>query len=146
MSILADNIRKLRGKVTQPEFAERVGVGQSTIVRWEKGADPKPENLLALAKIAGVSIEQIITTPLDRIPKREAGRFLPNDSEFQQWIAEALQEVPPGTPLAGYPPIVASSLRDRIELLLEHGAYQEPMDEPTVPGKGVQSPAPTTKS
>ena len=143
MSTLSENIRKMRGSQTQPEFAERIGVGQSTVVRWEKGADPKPDNLLALARLAGASIEQIITTPLDKIPKRDDGDPLPSESDFQQMVAEALQEVPPGTPLAGYSPIVASSLRDRLALLLKHGGYQGSPGETIAPGKAAQSPAPT---
>ena len=143
MSILSENIHKLRGKETQPEFAEKVGVSQSTVVRWEKGADPKPDNLLALAKLAGASIEQIITIPLERIPKPADGQQLPSDADFRQWIADALQEVPPGTPLSGYPPIVASSLRDRLELLLKHGASQGSSDASIGPDAGAQSLAPT---
>jgi len=144
MSVLSENILALRKRwANQTEFGERIGVTQSTIARWEKGADPKPEHLLVLADAAGVSIELFITTPLNSIPKRGARDPLPNDADFRQMVADALQEVPPGTPLAGYPPIVASSLRDRLVLLLKHGASQGSQAEKNVPDRAVQSRAPT---
>jgi transcriptional regulator with XRE-family HTH domain len=143
MSILSENITFLRGKATQAEFSERLGVGQSTVVRWEKGSNPQPDNLLALAKIARVSIEQLITTPLSMVPKMTDGDLLPSESDFQQMVSDALQEVPPGTPLSGYSPIVASSLRDRLVLLLKHGAYQGSSAASIDPGKASQSRAPT---
>lgn len=147
MTVLSENIRALRRKfANQTEFGEKVGVGQSTIVRWEKGSDPKPENLLALASIADVTIEQLITTPLDALVAASDGEGLPNEADFQQMIADALQEVPPGTPLSGYPPIVASSLRDRLALLLKHGGQSGSSAAATVHGIGALSLAPTKGS
>ena len=144
MSILSENIKSLRSKfANQTEFGEQIGVGQSTIVRWEKGADPKPDNLLSLARIADVTIEQLITMPLTQIPALRAGDGLPSEDDFRRMISDAMQEVPPGTPLSGYPPIVASSLRDRLALLLKHGASPDSSAEAIVPGTVVQSPAPT---
>jgi transcriptional regulator with XRE-family HTH domain len=144
MTVLSENIKALRRQfANQTEFGEKVGVGQSTVVRWEKGADPKPENLLALAGIADVTIEQLITTPLDALAPVREGEGLPNEADFQQMIADALQEVPPGTPLSGYPPIVASSLRDRLALLLKHGGPSSISDATTAPDIAARSPAPT---
>ncbi|WIW89314.1 helix-turn-helix transcriptional regulator [Sphingobium sp. V4] len=144
MTVLSENIKALRRKfANQTEFGEKVGVGQSTVVRWEKGSDPKPENLLALASIADVTIEQLITTPLDALVAMGDKEGLPNEADFQQMIADALQEVPPGTPLSGYPPIVASSLRDRLALLLKHGGPSDSSAAATAPGIGALSLAPT---
>lgn len=145
MSVLSENIKALRLKfANQTEFGEKVGVGQSTVVRWEKGSNPMPENLLALAAVAEVTIEQLITTPLDRVPARHDSEDLPNEADFQQMISDALQEVPPGTPLSGYPPIVASSLRDRLALLLKHGGSPSSPDAGTSVGIGAQPQTPTT--
>lgn len=144
MSILSENIKLLRSRfANQTEFGERIGVGQSTIVRWEKGADPKPENLLSLARAADVTIEQLITMPLTQIPPRRAGDTLPSEADFRQMIADALQEVPPGTPLSGYPPIVASSLRDRLALLLKHGASPDSSAPVIFLGTDAPPPVPT---
>ena len=49
----ADEIRELRDKLrlTQVEFAQRIGVSSITISRWERGANrPLPLGLLGLAK------------------------------------------------------------------------------------------------
>jgi len=68
-----------------------------------------------------------------------------SDSDFERMIFAALQEVPPGTPLSGYPRIVASSLRDQLRLLLKHGGYRDSSDALSAPDTGVQPPAPTRK-
>ena len=147
MSILSRNIRSLRLRfANQTEFGEKVGVGQSTIVRWESGSDPKPDKLLTLAKIAGVSIEQLITTPLDMIPARKPGDALPSEDDFARMIASAMQEVPPGSRLADYPPIVASNLRDQLELFLKHGGFRGSQGDAPAPAPSVQPHAPTKPS
>jgi len=144
MSVLSDNISAMREWFSnQTEFGERVGVGQSTVVRWEKGAAPRPENLLALAKLADASIEQLITVPLAKIPKRTNGDRLPSESAMIEMVADALQEVPPGTPLSGYPPIVASSILDQLKLYLKHGGFQGGQDEATSLDIGAPPRAPT---
>lgn len=148
MSILSENIKAIRlsqSETGQTEFGEKVGASQSTVARWEKGSDPRPENLLALAKLADISVEQLITTPISMIPKRKDGDLLPNDSDFERIVSAALQEVPPGTPLSGYPRIVASSLRDHLTLLLKHGGYRDSSAASTAPDIGAPPPAPTKK-
>ena len=147
MSILSRNIRSLRLRFdNQTEFGERVGVGQSTITRWETGSNPKPEKLLTLAKIAGVSIEQLITIPLDMIPARKPGDALPSEDDFARMIASAMQEVPPGSRLADYPPIVASNLRDQLELFLKHGGFRDSQADAPAHGQGARPHDPTTPS
>ena len=145
MSILAENIRSLRLRFdSQTEFGEKIGVGQSTVVRWESGSAPKPDNLLSLAKFEGVSIEQLITVPLERIPARKAGGLLPSEADFARMISSAMQEVPPGSRLADYPPIVAANLRDQLELFLKHGGFRGSQEESSAAGSTALSPAPTT--
>lgn len=145
MSILSRNIRSLRLRYSnQTEFGEKVGVGQSTVVRWESGSDPKPDKLLILARLAGCSIEQLITIPLDMIPARKPGDALPSEADFARMIASAMQEVPPGSRLADYPPIVASNLRDQLELFLKHGGFRGSAEDAPAQGQGAQPRDPTT--
>lgn len=47
--IIAENIKKLRGKMTQEELAEKAGVGRSTVSAAEQG---RPISIVKLLKIA----------------------------------------------------------------------------------------------
>lgn len=52
---------RVRCKMT-PEFvAERLGVSRQAVSKWENGtSDPSTSNLLALAKLYGVSAEELL--------------------------------------------------------------------------------------
>lgn len=65
MTDLARRIKKLRRdlKDTQTAFAERLGVEQSTVSRWERGAAPDFGHLAQMAKLAGLSIEDFSGLP-----------------------------------------------------------------------------------
>lgn len=62
---LADRIKNLRLSIgeKQDEFADRLGVSQATVARWEGGSVPKPDALHALAGIAGMSVEEFLGKP-----------------------------------------------------------------------------------
>lgn len=48
-------------KMTQEFVAERLGVSRQAVSKWESGtSDPKTSNLLALAKLYGVTVEEIL--------------------------------------------------------------------------------------
>lgn len=58
-----NKIKKLREahKMTQAELAERVGVGRSTVTKWENGdAIPRPKILIKLSRMFGCRIEDLI--------------------------------------------------------------------------------------
>ncbi|WP_238474872.1 helix-turn-helix domain-containing protein [Azospirillum cavernae] len=59
---LAEKIIRLlnQHKLTQLELAEKIGVHQSTVNRWTKGADIKPENLIALASFIGQTVDDFL--------------------------------------------------------------------------------------
>jgi len=61
--IIASNIRALRvaHDETQDEFAERVGVSQGTVARWERGSKPKYDAMNRLAELAGVTVQEFTT-------------------------------------------------------------------------------------
>ena len=49
-------------KMTQEFVAENLGVSRQAVSKWERGSsDPSTSNLLALAKLYGVSAEKILS-------------------------------------------------------------------------------------
>jgi len=59
MSSKIATFRRIKGW-NQTEFGERLGVTQGTVSRWEKGAKPEPEMLVAIARELGLSVEQLV--------------------------------------------------------------------------------------
>ena len=60
---LAEKLRdhRVRCKMTQEFVAEAVGVSRQAVSKWENGAsDPSTANLIALAKLYGVSTEELL--------------------------------------------------------------------------------------
>ena len=52
---------RTRCKMTQEFVAETIGVSRQAVSKWESGAsDPSTSNLLALAKLYGVSAEDLL--------------------------------------------------------------------------------------
>lgn len=48
-------------KMTQEFVAESLGVSRQAVSKWENGiSDPSTSNLLALAKLYGISVEEIL--------------------------------------------------------------------------------------
>ena len=52
---------RMRCQMTQEFVAESLGVSRQAVSKWERGtADPSTSNLLALAKLFGVSAEDLL--------------------------------------------------------------------------------------
>lgn len=52
---------RVRCKMTQEFVAESLGISRQAVSKWETGtADPSTSNLLALAKLFGVSAEELL--------------------------------------------------------------------------------------
>ena len=52
---------RMRYNMTQEFVAERLGVSRQAVSKWETGsAEPSTSNLLALAKLYGVSPEELL--------------------------------------------------------------------------------------
>lgn len=57
--VLKEN--RIRCKMTQEFVSETLGVSRQAVSRWETGAaDPSTSNLLALAKLYGISAEELL--------------------------------------------------------------------------------------
>ena len=77
---------RLSRKITQEEFAEKVGVTWSTVARWETGeVEPDVKYLPKFAEILGVSEEELLNpSSSTEAPKRYAkarGRIRKNRTE-----------------------------------------------------------------
>ena len=60
---LAEDVRenRLRCKMTQEFVAETLGVSRQAVSKWENGSsDPSTSNLIALAKLYGISAEELL--------------------------------------------------------------------------------------
>ena len=63
---------RVRCKMTQEFVAESLGISRQAVSKWETGtADPSTSNLLALAKLFGVSAEELLRSVEERAPERE---------------------------------------------------------------------------
>ncbi len=52
---------RVRCRMTQEFVAERIGVSRQAVSKWENGSsDPSTSNLFALAKLYGVSVEELL--------------------------------------------------------------------------------------
>ena len=53
--------RRVKCKMTQEFVAESLGVSRQAVSKWENGtSDPNTSNLFALAKLFGVSVEDLL--------------------------------------------------------------------------------------
>ena len=60
---IGQTIKKLRKErnLTQEELAEQLNVTAQAVSKWENGtSDPSTSNLFALAKLFGVSVEDLL--------------------------------------------------------------------------------------
>lgn len=60
---LGENIKeyRIRCKMTQEFVAERLGVSRQAVSKWESGiSDPSTSNLFALAKLFGITPEELL--------------------------------------------------------------------------------------
>ena len=60
---LGENLKdhRVRCKMTQEFVAESLGVSRQAVSKWENGtSDPSTSNLFALAKLFGISVEELL--------------------------------------------------------------------------------------
>lgn len=61
---------RLQKELTQQQLADRVGVDQSAVVRWEQGkANPTVENLIIMSGILGCSVDVLLGLPSAAAPR-----------------------------------------------------------------------------
>ena len=66
---------RVRCKMTQEFVAESLEVSRQAVSKWETGtADPSTSNLLALAKLFGISAEELLRSVEQEGPEAENGK------------------------------------------------------------------------
>ena len=88
---LGQRIGQYRRKlsISQEELGGRLGVSRQAVSKWETdAATPDMENLLALARIFGVSVAELTATPESSAPEAEktAEQKEPDQTEKQQKV------------------------------------------------------------
>ncbi len=54
-------VHRIQCKMTQEFVAETIGVSRQAVSKWENGtSDPSTSNLFALAKLYGISVEELL--------------------------------------------------------------------------------------
>ncbi len=77
--MLSEKIYSLRRRsgLSQEQLAEQVGVSRQAISKWESGlSTPELENLLALSRCFGITVDQLTSEDSDPLPH---GKDLPAD-------------------------------------------------------------------
>ena len=72
---IAEKLFELRKKAgySQEELAEKIFVSRQAVSKWERGeALPDTENLVALSKLYGISLDELFGTPLKQ-PEKQKG-------------------------------------------------------------------------
>jgi phage repressor protein C with HTH and peptisase S24 domain/predicted XRE-type DNA-binding protein len=93
MTILAENIAELlRLAKRQQDVADAVGLTQSSVSRLAKGAEPKPESLIAIARYAGVSVETLVEVPIGDWPRQDREAFKHSRQKLGWSLAILAQE------------------------------------------------------
>ena len=90
---IADRLIQLRKKhgLSQEELADKLGLSRQAVSKWERAeASPDTDNLICLAKLYGVSLDELLSTDEDietiveeqvkkDSPKKEEGIHLVDD-------------------------------------------------------------------
>ena len=62
-------------KLSQEALGEKLGLSRQAVSKWETGtADPSTSNLLALAKLFGISAEELLHSVEQEGPEAENGK------------------------------------------------------------------------
>jgi len=67
LSIVGENVRKARGRMSQIELARKAGVSRNTIWAIEKGRSIELDNLLKIARALNLRPEDLFLTDKDRL-------------------------------------------------------------------------------
>jgi len=66
LRIVGDNVRRLRGKMSQSELAKKAGVSRSTVQKAEKGISIEFDHILQIARALKVHPTDLFLTDDDR--------------------------------------------------------------------------------
>ena len=66
LGVIAENVRRLRGKMTQVQFAQTAGISNSTLQKIEAGKSVELDNLLRVAKALNINPADLFLSDEDR--------------------------------------------------------------------------------
>lgn len=75
--VTADRLQQLRKKngYSQEVLAEKLGISRQSISKWERAeSSPEIDNLMALAKIYGITIDELLDTENDEAISKSASK------------------------------------------------------------------------
>ena len=86
---IADRLIKLRKKngYSQEELADKLQVSRQAVSKWERGeASPDTDNLICLAKLYGVSLDELLSTDedVDTIVKEQVKKETKDTVELEE--------------------------------------------------------------
>ena len=82
-------LRKMNG-YSQEVLAEKLGVSRQSISKWERAeSSPEIDNLMALAKIYGISVDDLLNTDKDRVIVQDPKK---TDKDFKGKIKSLLSK------------------------------------------------------
>ncbi|MDR2858428.1 MAG: XRE family transcriptional regulator [Novosphingobium sp.] len=128
---LSERIRAIRHSkgLDQTQFGEALGVGQSTVARWEKGAQPKPEMLRRMADFVGWAVDDLLglTDPGSAIAGREV-RWVPliglaPAGSWREAVALPMGQVTVRADKAGKKAFAVEISGDSMDKLLPEGGW-----------------------
>lgn len=73
---IADRLLRLRKAhgFSQEELAEKIGISRQSVSKWERAeASPDTDNLIALARLYGVSLDELLLSDEEESKGRERG-------------------------------------------------------------------------
>ena len=91
---IADRLVKLRKKYgySQEELADKLGLSRQAVSKWERAeASPDTDNLICLAKLYGVSLDELLSTDedIDTIVKEQIKKEDKKEEEKDEETVEA---------------------------------------------------------
>lgn len=101
MSIVSNNIKYLRrlNGLTQEQFARRIGIKRPSVGAYEEArAHPPYDTLISMAKLFGVTIDQLIKSDLRKV--RETPNLEIASSSLASAVATATAPPPPVPPIS----------------------------------------------
>lgn len=82
-------LRKMNG-YSQEVLAEKLGVSRQSISKWERAeSSPEIDNLMALAKIYGISVDDLLNTDKDKVIVQDPKK---TDKDFKGKIKSLLSK------------------------------------------------------
>ena len=85
------NLRKEKG-LSQEQLAEKIGVSRQAVSKWERSeASPDTDNIILLARLYNVSLDELLRTE-DDVPETAEAEDEPEASGFEQTESEAEEE------------------------------------------------------